>query len=323
MNILLTGVAGYIGSNAAEFLLANGHTVYGLDIFDDYYPRKIKEFNISSFREHSNFTLFEIDICDRVKLEEIFKQHNFDVIIHLAARAGVTYSLKNPYVYATNNYVGTSNLAEFAVKYNVKKIVFASTSSVYGNNNKVPFKEDMLTDAPAAPYPASKKGCEVLLYTYNLNYGLDVVVFRFFNPLGPKARPDSALAKLVRAALCDGEFPVYQNVNDTARDYTYINHMLEAIQNTFDKSFGYEIINLGNSNPVTLIDMLNAVELVTGKKIKLVETPLPGQMEITKADISKAKNLVGYNPVTTLPEMVKIYYEWFIKQPEWYQKGEY
>lgn len=323
MKILITGVAGFIGSNMAEYFLSKNYEVVGLDVFDDYYPRKVKEFNISTFKDNPKFKLYEVDLVEKDAINEIFEKEKFERVIHLAARAGVTPSVKNPHVYAMSNYVGTDNLASAAVKTGVKQIMFASTSSVYGTANKVPFSEDMDTSHPAAPYPASKKGCEVLLYTYHLNFGIDVVVFRFFNPIGPRLRPDMALPKLIRAALYDQDFPVYQNINATARDYTYIKHMMEAHEAAMQKSFGYEIMNLGNSNPVTLADFLNLVEEKTHKRIKLIENPLPGQMEITHANTEKAKTLIDYYPSTTLKEMVDVYYDWFIQQPDWYKKGEY
>lgn len=323
MKILLTGTAGYIGSNLAEYLLSQGHEVVGLDNFNDYYSPKIKEFNISDFKDNPKFKLYKVDITDRESLEKIYAEENIDSVVHLAAWAGVTPSVAHPLIYAEANYVGTNNIAEFATKYNVKNLVFASTSSVYGNFNKTPFKEDMDTSFPAAPYPASKKGGEVLLYSYSLNFDLSVTVLRFFNPLGPRVRPDSALAKLVRCAEYGGEFGLYQNPEASSRDYTYIGDMVKAIEAAAVNPHKYEIINLGNSNPVTLVDMLDTVKKVTGKDIKTFEEPRAGQMEQTFADISKAKELLGYNPSTKLDEMVKIYYDWFLQQPEWYKKGEF
>lgn len=322
MKVLITGVAGFIGSNLAEYLLEKGYEVIGVDNFNDYYAPKVKEFNISSFKNHHKFKLYSIDITDRNKLESVFDNENPYSVVHLAAWAGVTPSLKRPEIYAHANYCGTNNLAEFACHYGVKTFVFASTSSVYGNENKTPFKEEMDTSYPAAPYPASKKAGEVLLYTYWLNFKLDIAVLRFFNPIGPKLRPDMALPKLIRSVEFGEKFGLYQNPESSARDYTYIEHMLQAIEKAINKPLGYEIMNLGNSNPVTLVDMLNTVEKVTGKEVQVYEEPRAGQMEITFADITKAKKLLGYNPSTTLEEMVKIYYDWFLKQPDWYQKGK-
>lgn len=323
MKILVTGAAGFIGSNLCEYLLSKGHEVVGLDNFNDYYSPKIKEFNIEGFKDNPNFKLSKVDITDSPALKKVFEDHKFDAVVHLAAWAGVTYSLKAPRIYAEVNYVGTSNLAEMSVEYGVNSFIFASTSSVYGNENKTPFREDMDTSHPVAPYPASKKGCEVLLYGFSTSKNLNVTVFRFFNPIGIRVRPDLALPKLIRAALYGEKFGVYQNVNSTARDYTYISHMMDAVESAIKKPFKYEIINLGNSNPVTLIDLMKIVKQLTGKDIETYEEPKAGQMEVTFADTSKAKKLLGYNPSTSLEEMVKIYYEWFLDQPEWYRKGQY
>lgn len=322
MKVLVTGAAGFIGSNLCEYLLAKDYDVIGIDNFNDYYSPKIKEFNISEFKDHENFKLYSIDITDRQKLEKVFADEEPESVVHLAAWAGVTPSLKRPDIYASVNYCGTSNLAEFSSHYDVKTFVFASTSSVYGNENKTPFKEDMDTSRPAAPYPASKKAGEVLLYTYWLNFKLNTTIMRFFNPIGPRLRPDMALPKLIRCVEYGQEFGLYQNPKATSRDYTYIVNMLDAIETAINNPLGYEILNLGNSNPINLIDMLEIVEKVTNKKVKTYDEPRAGQMEITFADVSKAKELLGYNPSTNLEEMVKIYYEWFLNQPEWYRKGE-
>ncbi len=318
--VLVTGAAGYIGSNLTEYLLNKGYYVVGLDNFNEYYDPKIKRFNIESFKDHENFKLYETDICDKSAVSNMFNEEKrFDSIVHLAAWAGVTYSVKNPDIYVDVNITGSHNLITQAVKYGVGSFIFASTSSIYGDN-KTPFVETMNTDMPNAPYPATKKAVEVLLYTYHKNFDLKTTIFRFFNPLGPKVRPDLALPKLIRASLYGYEFPIYMNPESSKRDYTYIVHMMEAIEGAMNKQFDYEIINLGNSNPVSLIDLMNSVEKVVGNPIKTKELPLPGQMQITYANVDKAKELLDYNPKTSLDEMIDIYYKWFLDQPEWYRK---
>ncbi|PIR43563.1 epimerase [candidate division WWE3 bacterium CG10_big_fil_rev_8_21_14_0_10_32_10] len=323
MKILVTGAAGFIGSNLCGYLLRKGHTVVGVDDFNDFYSPKIKHFNISEYEKDPKFKMCPIDIRDRVKVEDVFKNENIEGLVHLAAWAGVTYSVEHPDVYISSNVDGTNNLAEFSAKYNIKSFVFASTSSVYGDSEDVPFVETMNTDKPLSPYPASKKAGEVLLYSYSHNFDLNVTIFRFFNPLGIKIRPDMALPKLIRAAEYGNEFPLYQNPESSARDYTYIDHMLEAIEYVLNKPLKYEIMNLGNSNPVSLIDMKKSVEKITSKIIKTVEKPLPGQMKITYANIDKARSIVQYNPATSLDVMISKYYEWFLKQPDWYKKGDF
>ena len=324
MKIIVTGCAGFIGANLTEYLLNKGYEVVGIDDFNSFYDPRLKEFNVTEFKDNSNFHLYRVDISDRPSLEKVIIEHaDSTAIVHLAAWASVTYSVKNPHIYMISNIIGTNNLAEYAAKYKINNFIFASTSSIYGDSNSTPFTEEMNTDYPSAPYPASKKAGEVLLYTYSLNFDLHVTVFRFFNPLGARIRPDMALPRLIRSAEYGYDFPVYQNPQASSRDYTYIDHMMEAIEYTINNPFKYEIMNLGNSNPVTLTDMIAEVERATGKKVKTVETPLPGQMQITYADITKAKKLVKYNPVTSLQKMVEKYYDWFKQQPEWYKKGEY
>jgi UDP-glucuronate 4-epimerase len=323
MKILVTGAAGYIGANLCEYFLEKGHSVIGIDNFNDYYPRVIKEFNIAKSKEYKNFSLVEADITDRDALFKLFKDEEFDAVLHMAAWAGVTPSIDNPEVYARVNYVGTSNLGEFSTKTGVKKFIFASTSSIYENNNKIPFTEDMDSSTPAAPYPASKKGGEVLLYTYSLNHDLAVVVFRIFNPVGIYMRPDLAIPKLIRSALYGLEFPLYMDPNVSKRDYTYMGDMLPVFEKALTNSKGYGIYNLGNADPKSLTDLKNTVEELLGKKIKTREDYKPGQMNATYSDTSKAREVFDYKPGTTLLEMIKKYYDWFIKQPEWYKKGDY
>jgi len=323
MKILVTGAAGFIGSNLAKYLLDNNYDVVGIDNFNNFYNPKIKEFNIQSFKKHPKFKLYRVDISDRKAVKKVFEENpDMDAVVHLAAWAGVTYSVENPHIYVKDNVLGTNNLTDFCVEYGTKNFIFASTSSVYGDN-PTPFTEDMDTSHSNAPYPATKKASEVMLYTIAKNKGLNVTIFRFFNPLGPNLRPDMALPKLIRAAEYGNVFELWQDPKSSARDYTYINDMMKAIEHVINHPNKYEIMNLGNSNPISLQDIINTVEKVTGKKIKTMENYLPGQMKETLADISRARKIIGYDPKTTLEEMVKIYYEWFIQQPEWYRKEQY
>ena len=323
MKILVTGAAGFIGSNLAKYLLDNNYDVVGIDNFNDYYNPKIKEFNIETFKDHPKFKLYRIDISDREGVKEVFEENpDIKAVVHLAAWAGVTYSVENPYIYVKDNVLGTNNLTDFCVEYGANNFIFASTSSVYGDNQP-PFTEDMDTSYPSAPYPGTKKASEVMLYTIAKNKELNATIFRFFNPLGPNLRPDMALPKLIRAAEYGKVFELWQDPKASARDYTYINDMLEAIEHVINHPNKYEIMNLGNSNSVSLQDMIDTVEKVTGKKVATTEKYLPGQMKETLADISRARKVIGYNPKTTLEEMVRIYHEWFMQQPEWYKKEQY
>lgn len=323
MKVIVTGAAGFIGSNLCNYLLNEEYEVVGIDNFNDFYSPKIKEFNIKDFKDHPNFKLYRVDITDRKSLEAVFKDNpNMKATVHLAAWAGVTQSLEKPTVYAENNVVGTSNLTDFCEEYGVTNFIFASTSSIYGDNPR-PFLEDMNTDHPKAPYQATKKASEVILYSLVENTDLEVTIFRFFNPLGPNLRPDMALPKLIRAAEYGKVFELWQDPKSSARDYTYIEDMLQAIEHVIKHPNKYEIMNLGNSNPISLQDMLETVEKVTGKSIQTEENFRPGQMKETFSDISRAKKIIGYDPKTTLEEMVEIYHEWFMQQPEWYKKEQY
>lgn len=323
MKILVTGAAGFIGSNLSKYLLEKDYEVVGIDNFNEYYSPKIKEFNVNSIKDNTKFHLYRISLLERDKLGNVFDENtDISAVVHLAAWAGVTYSVKKPDIYVRNNVVGTNNLTDLCVEKGVNNFIFASTSSIYGDN-QTPFKEDMDTSYPKAPYPATKKASEVLLYTISENKDLQVTVFRFFNPLGPNLRPDMALPKLIKSAEYGKVFELWQDPASSARDYTYINDMLEAIEYIINNPFKYEIMNLGNSSPVSLESMIATVEKVTGKKIKTQKNYLPGQMKETYSDITKARELIKYNPNTSLEEMVRIYYEWFLEQPEWYRKDDY
>lgn len=320
---MVTGAAGFIGSNLSEYLLEAGHIVIGVDNFNDYYNPKIKEYNIKSFSEHPNFILCKTDILDLESLEKIFSDTKPEAIIHLAAWAGVTRSIEEPVAYVRNNVEGTVNLAELCIKHGTNNFIFASTSSIYGDN-PTPFREDMSTDHPLAPYPATKKACEVMLSTYNRNFGLNVSILRIFNPLGPRVRPDLAMTKLVRSCVYGDVFPQYQDAENTGRDYTYIKHMFEAIDVILNAPLPYEIFNLGNSSPVTLKELISTVEKVIGKKANIQLMPTrQGEMTLTYANIEKAGNMLNYKPTTSIEEAIGIYYKWFQSQEDWYKKGNY
>jgi UDP-glucuronate 4-epimerase len=324
VKILVTGAAGFIGSNLSEYLLNKEYEVVGIDNFNDYYNPKIKEYHIRGFKDHENFKLYRKDILDTTLLEELFSLEGIEVVVHLAAWAGVTTSIELPEVYVRNNEEGTVNLAQMAVKHGAKNFIFASTSSIYGDN-PTPFVEHMNTDHPLAPYPATKKGSEVMLSTYNRNLGLKVTIFRIFNPIGPRLRPDLAIPKLIRSCLYGDEFPQYwEDPGKTGRDYTYVNHMMDVTDFAINHPFEYEIFNLGNSQPVSLSDLIKTVEHVVGKAANIKVMPArKGEMITTFANVDKAKKMLGYNPYTTLEEMVRFYFDWFNQQEEWYKRGEF
>jgi UDP-glucuronate 4-epimerase len=323
--ILVTGAAGFIGSNISDYLLKNGFKVIGIDNFDPYYSRAIKEYNLREFIENPNFSLQEVDILDFEKINELFVNNNIDGVIHLAALAGVTDSLKLPLKYTRVNVEGTVSIAEACVKNGCKNLIFASTSSVYGEDLPVPYSEDMPTDSPLSPYPASKKACEVLLKSYTYNYDFNVSILRIFNPVGIRLRPDLALPKLIRAAIYpEFTFPQYwSNPEATARDYVNVKHIAESMLYILENPIKYDRFNLGNSSPVSLADLISTVEEVVGIAPKIeVKAHRKGEMKVTYANVSKAAKMINYNPTTPIKESIKEYYDWFIKQDEIYKKGE-
>ncbi len=323
MKVLITGAAGFIGSNLTKYLLGKNYEIVGIDDFNNFYSPKIKEFNIKDFKDNPKFKLYRINISNRKKLQKLFKENpDIKAAVHLAAWAGVTYSVGKADIYIENNVVGTNNLTEECKNTGIENFIFASTSSVYGDN-PTPFTEDMDTSLPNSPYSATKKASEVMLHAEAKNENLKITILRFFNPLGPNLRPDMALPKLIKAAEYGKIFELWQDPEDSARDYTYINDMCNALEYLINNPQDYKIMNLGNSSPVSLKDIIKTVEKVTGKKVTTEENYKPGQMKETFADISRAKELIGYNPKTTLEEMVEIYHEWFLEQPEWYRKDQY
>lgn len=319
MKIIVTGAAGFIGSNLVEFLLNKGHEVVGIDNFNDFYNPKIKEYNIKDFAKEEKFLLARIDLTDTAALEKVFiEQKDIDAVVHLAALPGVTKSFDTPALYVRHNIEATINLIEMCKKYGPKNFIFASSSSVYGDGI-TPFIETMATDFPLAPYPATKKSCEILLYSYAKNFGINTTILRIFNPNGPRLRPDLAIPKLVKSCLYKTEFSKFVG-DETGRDYCYVGHILEAIETVAKNPFAYEIFNLGNSSPVTLKELIETVEEVTGKKANVVEKPArKGEMNITFANVSKAEKMLGYKPNTSIKRIVEIYYEWFLKQEDWYK----
>lgn len=314
MKILITGAAGFIGSKTAEQLVKEGHQVIGIDNFDPYYDRKIKENNIKELQKSSLFSLYELDILDYEKFEKVFKENKIDYVLHLAAKAGVRTSIEDPIGYQNVNNLGTNNLLELCRKYGVKKLVLASSSSVYGNNKVVPFKETDVVDYAISPYAASKKANEVLAHVYHSLFDMDIILLRFFTVYGPRQRPDLAINKFTRLILNDEPIPLYGD-GTTSRDYTYIDDIVNGILLSFkylkEHKNVYEIINLGSNNPISLIEMVQTIEKELNKKAIINWLPMqPGDVDITYANISKAKKLLGYNPSTTFEEGIKQFVAW-------------
>ena len=309
MNILLTGGAGFIGFHVAKALLERGDKVTIVDNFNDYYDVKLKEDRIKELG--NDIEVIKADISDNNLMDNIFKNHKFNKICHLAAQAGVRYSLENPIEYEKSNILGTLILLEMAKKYNIKDFVFASSSSVYGGNKKIPFSEDDKVDNPVSLYAATKKSSELLAYTYHHLYKINCTGLRFFTVYGEFGRPDMALFKFVKNILEDKPIDIYNNGN-MKRDFTYISDVTDGIIAAIDNPFPYEIINLGNNNPIELSYFIECIENALKKKAKKNMMPMqPGDVTITYADINKAKRLLGYNPKVKIEEGIKRFVEWY------------
>jgi len=311
--ILITGAAGFIGSSLADALLKTGVSVMGIDNFDPYYERGLKESNISPALRNKLYNFSEGDIRDSVFIGRCFSDFRPDLIIHLAAKAGVRPSLSDPAEYFSVNVMGTLNILELMRKNNLKRMLFASSSSVYGNNKKVPFSESDNVDYPVSPYAASKKAGELLCHTYHHLYGIEIFCLRFFTVYGPRQRPDLAINKFVKALLSDNEISFYGTGN-TFRDYTYIDDVLQGILKAADKIRGFEIFNLGESGTVTLSRLVSLLEKLTGRKAKINYLPMQeGDVLQTYADINKAREILDYNPVTDIESGLSKYLEWYNK----------
>lgn len=340
MKYLVTGGSGFIGSHLVERLLKEGHSVINIDNFDNFYDYRIKikntlesiadfsDFTFSdketdikkliSLSQSNNYTLYYQDIRDKKGLEDLFKTHKIDVIIHLAALAGVRPSIERPLEYEEVNVRGTMHLWELCKEFRINKFVCASSSSVYGNNEKVPFAETDNVDNPISPYAATKKCGEILGHVYHQLYAIDMIQLRFFTVYGPRQRPDLAIHKFTKLISEDQEIPFYGDGN-TARDYTYIDDIIDGITKSIryleNHSKVYEIINLGESQVITLNEMLSTIEQALGKTaIKKILPMQPGDVQKTNADIGKAKVLIDYNPTTDFQNGIKKFVEWFLRK---------
>jgi UDP-glucuronate 4-epimerase len=307
--ILVTGIAGFIGSNLGEELIKTNKVV-GLDNFDLFYDRKIKEKNIVNLSLSKDFTFYETDIRNTSSLNTIFTNHKPDVVIHLAAKAGVRPSLADPQEYYDVNVMGTLNLLEVMRNHKVTKMIFSSSSSVYGNNKKVPFSEDDNVDFPISPYAASKKAGELLCHTYHHLYSFDIFCLRFFTVYGPRQRPDLAIYKFTKALYNNEPIPFYGD-GTSKRDYTHISDIVQGISNSLNSLKGYDIFNIGESKTISLTELIKLLEKYTGKKALLNNLPIQaGDVNQTYADITKAKSLLSYNPGTNIDKGLQNFVNW-------------
>jgi len=311
----ITGGAGFIGSSLSERLLKENNKIITIDNFCDFYDQKLKENNIKDMIENNNYKIYRGDIRDRKILETIFNENKIDCVIHLAAMAGVRPSIENPCLYQEVNCLGTQNILEEMKKHNIKNLVMASSSSVYGNCKEVPFREDMIVDFAISPYAATKKANEVMTHVYHKLNNMNVMMLRFFTVYGPKQRPDLAINKFTRLMLNNEEIPMFGD-GTTSRDYTYIDDIVDGIVKSINyvenNDDVYEILNLGNSSPVSLKEMINVIGQALNIEPKIKQLPMqPGDVDRTYADITKAKKLIGYEPKTSFEEGIRRFIEWY------------
>ena len=327
MKILVTGAAGFIGFHLTLALLDRGDEVVGIDNLNDYYDPALKRLRLDEIAKHPKFSSFEFikaDISDRALMEQLFADNSFDVVVNLAAQAGVRYSLENPHAYVDSNLVGFVNILEGCRHSNVKHLVYASSSSVYGMNVKQPFSTDDRVDYPISLYAATKKSNELMAHTYSHLYNIPTTGLRFFTVYGPYGRPDMAYYKFTKAILNGDPIDVYNN-GVMKRDFTYIDDIVEGIVRVMDKTPTpqenkystakppYRIYNIGNNNPVTLRDFIRAIEDACETKANENLLPMqPGDVSVTYADINELKVSIGFKPKTTIYEGIEKFISWYI-----------
>jgi UDP-glucuronate 4-epimerase len=313
MKALITGAAGFIGSHLSERLLAEGWSIVGVDNFNDFYDPQIKRRNINNCLKNENFLLVEADIRDSGAMDEVIGR-DVQIVVHLAAMAGVRPSIAQPLLYADVNVNGTMILLELAKEHGIEKFIFGSSSSVYGNNEKVPFSEDDNVDFPISNYAATKKAGELICHTYHHLYGMSVTCLRFFTVYGPRQRPDLAIHKFAKLIEQDKPIPVYGD-GTMMRDFTYIDDIINGVVAAVDRCNGFNIYNLGESQPITVNDLIAEIENALGKKaVRQYQPPQPGDVERTYADITKSVIELGYNPKTPIHAGLASFVSWLRKQ---------
>lgn len=316
MKVLVTGAAGFIGRAVCEKLLDDGrYSVLAVDNLNDYYSVDLKHARLATLTGRQGFDFHQLDLADRASLENLFQRESIDFVVHLAAQAGVRYSLRNPHVYAQSNLIGMTNLLEACHQYPVKHLLFASSSSVYGKNAKVPFAEDDRTDEPISFYAATKKANEVMAFSYAHLYGLPITGLRFFTVYGPWGRPDMAPWMFTESIINGKTIKVFNN-GQLKRDFTYIDDIVDGVLAVMEKipagKVPFELFNIGNNNPVFLMDFIRCVEEACGREAQKEFLPMQdGDVPITYADISRLQKATGFAPRTSLPEGMHKFVSWY------------
>ncbi len=311
MRVLVTGVAGFVGSSVAEALLHRGDAVVGIDDFNDYYSPERKRSNVQPLLEHEHFRLVEGDFVEETSVQEAFLDESFDAMAHLGAMANVRYSVKYPELFTRVNLVGTSKLLEACRNHQVPHVVFASTSSVYGQREDVPFRETDNTDAPLAPYPATKKAGELLGHAYHNMFGLSFSALRFFNVYGPKGRPDM-MPYIVTERVLAGETIQLFDGGEMFRDWTFIDDIVSGVISAIDTPQGFAVMNLGRGEPAAMTEFMEIMQNLVGKEAVIENVPAPAsEPKQTFADISKARDLLSYSPQTSLKDGLSSFWNWY------------
>lgn len=332
MKVLVTGAAGFIGSALIGKLLKNGHTVVGIDCINSYYDTRlkyarlevagiaqelIKENTAITSSIHPNYRFIKLDLTDRIHMDALFGKEKFDIVVNLAAQAGVRYSIENPYAYVESNILGFLNVLENCRSHGIKHLLYASSSSVYGMNNKVPYAETDMTDSPVSMYAATKKSNELMAHAYSKLFAIPATGLRFFTVYGPWGRPDMAPFLFMKAILKGEPIKVFNHGN-LSRDFTYIDDIVEGVMRLVacppTDAVPHHVYNIGNSAPVQLMDFIGVIEKVTGRKaIKHMMEMQPGDVYCTYADVSRLKNDFGYAPSVPIEEGISQFYEWYKK----------
>lgn len=318
MDIVVTGVAGFIANKVADILLKSGKNVIGIDNVNDYYDVRIKEYRLKQLKKYPNFKFFKADIEDIKTLDKIFSKYKVSSVINLAARAGVRYSMENPFVYVSTNTMGTLNLLEMCRKYKINKFVIASTSSLYAGQ-KMPFTEALAVNTPISPYAASKKGAEAMCYSYHYLYGIDISVVRYFTVYGPAGRPDMSIIRFIK--WIDEGTPIELfGDGSQSRDFTYVDDIAKGTIKAL-KKVGFEIMNLGGgNNPYELKYVIELIEKHLGKKAEIDRKPFhKADIVATWADISKAKKILNWEPKIPLEKGIKNTVEWYLENKSWFK----